>query len=295
MSGTTWTKFYWSDWESDPALRVCSLAAQGLWMRMLCIASAHDPIGYVAVAGRGLDETALGRMTGCSESEAASLLGELERNGVFSRDRQRRIYSRRMVNDARKAAIARKNGQKGGNPSLSKDGGNKPWDNPPDKTPLKTQEPEASNQKEDMEATLPGERRSGEPWMHDLHFTSAWNACTPAMRKRAKSKDVAWREWVRAVRGESPSRIAEAVAVYVRTDPDVHRTGGPGLQRWLKDKAWESCCPVPANDPSQPIDPRVLSSRLARYRDTGVWEPGWGPKPDLTDAPTPPLNGDRAA
>ena len=59
MSGTIWSKFYWSDWETDPALRLCSLAAQGLWMRMLCVAASHDPIGYVAVAGRGLDETAL--------------------------------------------------------------------------------------------------------------------------------------------------------------------------------------------------------------------------------------------
>ena len=120
MSGTTWTKFFWSDWESDPALRHCSLAAQGLWMRMLCIAAAHDPIGYVAVAGRGLDETSLARMTGCQESEATILLGELDRNGVFSRDRHGRIYNRRMIDDAKKASIARKNGKNGGNPTLRK-------------------------------------------------------------------------------------------------------------------------------------------------------------------------------
>lgn len=147
MSGTTWTKFYWSDWESDPALRLCSLAAQGLWMRMLCIASAHDPIGYVAVAGRGLDETALARMTGCSGSEAADLLGELERNGVFSRDRNGRIYSRRMVSDAKRAAIARKNGKMGGNPTLSDKKTNPPRDKRTDKASLKTQEPVTSNQK----------------------------------------------------------------------------------------------------------------------------------------------------
>jgi hypothetical protein len=119
MSGTVWSKFFWSDWESDPALRLCSFAAQGFWMRMLCIAAAHDPIGYVAVAGKGLDETALARLTGCPESEIACLIGELERNGVFSRDRLGRIYSRRMTADARKAAVARRNGLKGGNPSLS--------------------------------------------------------------------------------------------------------------------------------------------------------------------------------
>ncbi|MGT2468458.1 hypothetical protein ACVOMV_32405 [Mesorhizobium atlanticum] len=74
MSGTIWSKFFWSDWESDPNLRLCSLAAQGLWMRMLCIAAAHEPIGYVAIAGKGLEETALARLAGCAETELARCL-----------------------------------------------------------------------------------------------------------------------------------------------------------------------------------------------------------------------------
>jgi hypothetical protein len=141
MSGTTWTKFYWSDWDTDPALRLCSFAAQGLWMRMLCIAASHDPIGYVAVAGRALEATDIARMTGGSEGDVQTLLAELDRNGVCSRDRHGRIYSRRMVRDAKAAAMARKNGKLGGNPSLSKHKGNQPWDNPPDKTRLKTHKP----------------------------------------------------------------------------------------------------------------------------------------------------------
>ncbi|MEW6632253.1 MAG: hypothetical protein AB1440_15375 [Pseudomonadota bacterium] len=121
MSGTIWSKFFWSDWEADPNLRLCSLAAQGLWMRMLCIAAAHEPIGYVAIAGKGLDEAALARLAGCASIELGALLGELESNRVFSRDRHGRIYSRRMIADARKARAARRNGLKGGNPSLSKE------------------------------------------------------------------------------------------------------------------------------------------------------------------------------
>lgn len=115
-----WAKFFWQDWETDPALRLCSLAAQGLWMRMLCIASAHEPIGYVAVAGKPLNETSLARLTGAQESEIASLLGELGDAGVYSRDAKGRIYSRRMIRDARKSAEAKKNGKLGGNPNLSK-------------------------------------------------------------------------------------------------------------------------------------------------------------------------------
>lgn len=148
MSGTVWTKFYWSDWESDPALRLCSFAAQGLWMRMLCIAASHDPIGYVCVAGRPLGVTDLARLTGASETEVGVLVAELEQNGVCSRDRQARIYSRRMVRDAKASAIAKKNGKLGGNPSLSKGRGNPNRDNPPHKPRLKTQEPYASSKVE---------------------------------------------------------------------------------------------------------------------------------------------------
>jgi len=144
MSGTIWTKFYWSDWQSEPALRLCSFAARGLWMDMLCIAAAHDPIGYVAVAGRALSETDIARMTGGLESEVCSLLGELDRNGVFSRDRQGRIYSRRMVSDARKAAIAKKNGKNGGNPSLGNQTRKPASVNPPVKPPLKPHKPSAN-------------------------------------------------------------------------------------------------------------------------------------------------------
>lgn len=150
MSGVIWSKFFWQDWETDHAVRLSSFAAQGLWMRMLCIAAAHDPIGYVAVAGKGLDETGLALLTGRQESEIASLLGELERNGVFSRDRQGRIYSRRMIRDARKAATARNNGKKGGNPSLSNPSGNSASDKGGDMGQDKPHKPRAKSQSEKL-------------------------------------------------------------------------------------------------------------------------------------------------
>ncbi|TGQ52559.1 hypothetical protein EN836_19215 [Mesorhizobium sp. M1C.F.Ca.ET.193.01.1.1] len=149
MSGTVWSKFFWSDWESDPNLRLCSLAAQGLWMRMLCIAAAHEPVGYVAIAGKRLDEAALARLAGCAENELGMLLSELEQNRVFSRDRHGRIFSRRMTADARKARVARRNGLRGGSPSLSKERVFSPSDKggvkAGDKRGDKPQSPEAMN------------------------------------------------------------------------------------------------------------------------------------------------------
>lgn len=110
--------WFWRDWESDVALKACSLAAQGLWKRMLCIAAQHDPIGYVAVNRVGLDPEGIARIVGVGVDECRSLMDELSLNGVFSRDRYGTIYNRRMIRDEKKAAMARKNGKLGGNPML---------------------------------------------------------------------------------------------------------------------------------------------------------------------------------
>lgn len=147
MSGTLWSKFYWSDWLSDSGLRRSSLAARGLWIDMLCIAAQADLTGYLAVKKHPLTAHDIARMVGGSDSEVATLIDELERNGVLSRDRNGMIYSRRMVKDDRTAKISQKNGKKGGNPSLGKRDGIYDRVNPPDKGPLNTQEPEARGQK----------------------------------------------------------------------------------------------------------------------------------------------------
>lgn len=94
-------------------------------MDMLCIAAESDPTGYVLVNGRTLTATDLARLTGAPEADVQSALAELDLNGVFSRDRNGRIYNRRMVRDARAFAEARKYGKEGGNPKLTS-GYNKP-------------------------------------------------------------------------------------------------------------------------------------------------------------------------
>ena len=147
MSGNPWSKFFWSDWAGDPALCLCSLAAQGLWMRCLCIAASGDPTGYVTMNGQTLGVTDIARMAGVTETEASELIGELDRNGVFSRDRRGRIYSRRMVRDVKKRKKARKNGKLGGNPTLRRQRENSASDKLPDKARLKPQKPYSRVQK----------------------------------------------------------------------------------------------------------------------------------------------------
>ena len=118
MSGTVSTRWYFSDWMSDLNVRSCSLAARGLWMDMLCIASSNKgrDYGFVMIAGRVILPEELARHVGASKSEVLTLLEELEKNGVYSSDRRGIIYCRRMV----RAEKNRTNGRLGGNPNLLK-------------------------------------------------------------------------------------------------------------------------------------------------------------------------------
>jgi hypothetical protein len=150
MTAMVWGKFFWNDWSGDQALRACSLAVRGLWMDMLCIAARHDPIGFVALNGRALGAADLARMAGTDEAEVMALLAELEANGVFSRDRRGRIYSRRMMREAKRSEEGRKHGRKGGNPSLCSESRKSltlnPRDNPPLNREGSSQNPEARRQ-----------------------------------------------------------------------------------------------------------------------------------------------------
>lgn len=112
-------------------------------MRLLCIAAKADPYGYILINGCEIGVTGAARLGSVTEAEAATLLDELERNGVFSRDRKGRAFSRRMVKDAATRAKNTKNGKNGGNPALGvsaskqtrKDHPVNPPDNPPLKAP----------------------------------------------------------------------------------------------------------------------------------------------------------------
>ena len=138
-----WFKFYPTDWRSDPALRMCSLAARGLWIEMIALMHEAVPYGHLLVSGRSPTETQLAVLAGTTPDQIPELLGELDAAGVFSRTKEGVIYSRKMTRLAKKSAIARKNGKNGGNPTLGKHAENKPLVNPEDNAGLKPQKPEA--------------------------------------------------------------------------------------------------------------------------------------------------------
>jgi hypothetical protein len=142
-----WMKFYPSDWRADPALRMCSLGARGLWIEMLCI--MHEANGSLAVNDKQLVPRQLAALAGASVEDVTGWLVELSDAGVFSRDADGTIYSRRMRKDIAKAEEDKANGRKGGNPRLK--GGVNPPDNPPVGGGDKAQKPEARSQKPERE------------------------------------------------------------------------------------------------------------------------------------------------
>jgi hypothetical protein len=143
-------KFYPADWRADAMLRLCSIGARGLWAEMMCIMHDAERYGSLLVNGRRIDKKQLAGLAGVSEKECTTLLFELEGNGVFSRDDDGTIYSRRMRRDFEKAIKDKENGKVGGNPRLK--GGVNPQDKGKDKAHI----PEATSKEDRI-----GEVRAG--------------------------------------------------------------------------------------------------------------------------------------
>jgi hypothetical protein len=110
MTGLPWGKFWWRDWLTDPNLSACSLAAQGLWMRCLCIMAHSNPVGHLMLPPSHKNESEarqIARMVLAYGKGVGPLLIELEMRGVFSRDADGTIVSRRMVRDAERSEQGR--------------------------------------------------------------------------------------------------------------------------------------------------------------------------------------------
>ena len=155
-----WSKFYWSDWRSDPKLRACGLAARGLWVEMLGLMHEAEPYGHLLINGKPPTDQQLAVMVGASVSEVKKLKRELAEAGVPTIDGEIWI-SRRMVRDAQRRAVNQANGKGGGNPKLTKSDNRNGEiritdpDKPSDKSRA-TRVPEARSQKPDSEAIASG-------------------------------------------------------------------------------------------------------------------------------------------
>jgi hypothetical protein len=229
-------KFYTSDWRSDPRLKMCSMAARGLWVEMICLMHEASPYGHLLIAGQSPTEAQLAVLVGASPDEITALLGELESAGVFSRTRTRVIYSRKLTRMEKKAATARNNGRKGGNPTLGKKRDNSTSDNPEDKGGDKPQIPESRVQRE-KEEPKGSSKKKGSRLPENWTLPKSWGAWAMSeegfsefevRREAEKFRDwwysapgqkgvkldwqATWRNWIRKAAEDRPTKTPGAKA-----------------------------------------------------------------------------------
>jgi len=98
-----WLKFYPQDWRGDPKLRMCSIGARGLWAEMICLMHEAEPYGHLMVNNTPVTNRQLASLAGISQSDCMKFMAELESSGVYSRQPNKTIFSRRMVRDNEKS------------------------------------------------------------------------------------------------------------------------------------------------------------------------------------------------
>ena len=113
-------QFYPGDWLNDAALRLCSVGARGLWIEIICLMHQGSKYGHLKVNHKVILTPNLARMVGADLTDVQGWLNELESAGVFSRDKEGCIFSRRMVKDEKLRNLRALGGKLGGNPALKK-------------------------------------------------------------------------------------------------------------------------------------------------------------------------------
>jgi hypothetical protein len=243
-----WLAFYPSDYRADPSLRMCSIAARGLWLEMLCVMHEAEPRGSLRIKGRGVTAPQLAVLAGASLHEVEALLNELETAGVFSRDDEGIIFSRRMVRDEAKFQKDRNNGKRGGNPLLLQAAepearllGVKAPPNPGVNPGVKAQRPYTRYQ---SSSSLRSEERASASSLPLEDFDAFWNAYPNKVAKAAARKAFA-----AARRRVDASSLMNGLARY-RAKLDDRPWCNPAT--WLNEDRWsdEPAPPPPRARPN---------------------------------------------
>jgi hypothetical protein len=97
MPKNPFIKFYPADWISDQALQQCSMAARGLWIEIVCrMASFDGVLPNNILVNQILNQNPTGLVNQTDNQKVnQSLLEELERFGVFSRNKKGEIFFRK--------------------------------------------------------------------------------------------------------------------------------------------------------------------------------------------------------
>lgn len=188
-----WLKFYPADWRSDPRLRMCSLAARGLWIDLISYMHEGEPYGHLRIGGIHPTPGQIANLIGRPEREVAAAFIELTANGVCDQSADGAIVSRRMVRDA----IRSDEGREQVNKRWGNRGPNRYDDETPNMSPTAepksippaepiTQRLETRDQTEKKEATGSSEPVTARKLKYPAAFEGWWLAYprTPVMSKK---------------------------------------------------------------------------------------------------------------
>ena len=251
-------KFYPTDWVGEPSLRICSIGARGLWMEMICLMHQAEPCGSLVINGKQVTSRQLAALSGVPFSEIESLLAELEDAGVFGRDADGTIFSRRIRRDEAKAKADRDNGSKGGNPNLTK------GVNHPNKGGDKAQKPKARDQNPDPEKEKKEEETRAKRASLAQEFE---NQFWPKYPHKIGKPD-ALRKWFKARERAALPTILGGLMAYV-SKTDDRPWCNPAT--WLNQDRWADA-PSGAGPPPD-IQNLSIEERKARYLATFLKEP----------------------
>jgi hypothetical protein len=102
--------WFWDDWFASADIKLCTLAAQGLWINLLGLCSRSKPKGTLSINGKQIGSKEIAIFIGRSESEIIPLMAELEGYGVYSKLSDGTIINRRMY---RQSEIRQKRAEAG--------------------------------------------------------------------------------------------------------------------------------------------------------------------------------------
>lgn len=215
-----WFKFYPSDWRADPALRLCSMGARGLWLELICLMDEATPRGYLLVAGQRPSPKQIASLVGCESREAAGYMRELEDRGVFSRRQDGVIFSRKLVRETRfsdEQSARRAKSQVVDNVEQSIFGGTKSATKE-----TRDQNPETRIQTKAI-------------------ATAIWDEAPLASRRRSSKAGVEAALTAATKRGKNLAAIRRALGSYF-ADPQIAREDhryAKGVHRMIADDRWE--------------------------------------------------------
>jgi len=111
------TTFFWNDWDNEPGMKFCGLAAQGLWVKMLSLAARSREYGVVLIGDHPSLRADLPALLASSCGETAETIGKVVDDlitfKVASVDEGGRVFNRRMVAEAELSAARAAAGRAG--------------------------------------------------------------------------------------------------------------------------------------------------------------------------------------